>query len=273
MGQVEKAVDLFLSTSYKEAIDLAATLDSLNRERQTVEREIFRNAMKRAEGRSAEVILLADEAWHPGVIGIVASRLVEELGKPAFLIALREGRGKGSCRSLPVLDVYDALTHCADLLEAYGGHSLAGGFQIKEDAIDALDEKINAFVRDRRSLESWKPTLDIDSEIYLSSITRTLLSEIDRLRPFGEGNPVPVFIASGLEIAAPPQAVGRDRSHLIFRVRQAKSEFKAVAFGQGAEIDAVGRASRLALAFTPRLSFYNGMSSIELHVKDIKIEA
>ncbi len=272
MGQVEKAVDLFLAESGEEAERLAKTLDELNRDRQAIEKDIFRGAKERVEGSSQKLIVLADEAWHPGVIGIVASRLVEEFSKPAILISLDRGVGKGSCRSLQGLDIYKALTHCSDLLEAHGGHALAGGFQIKEDNIDPFREKISAFIAaDLENLDS-RPTINIDGELFLSSVSRNLLSELDCLRPFGEGNPVPVFVSSNLDLAAHPQAVGRNQNHLIFRVRQGSTEFKAIAFGRGRDRDELSQARKVSLAHTPRMNFFNGRMSIELHVKDIKIE-
>ena len=273
MGQVEKAVDLFLAESDEEAERLARTLDELNRDRQAIEKEIFRDAKQQAEESGNPLIVLADEAWHPGVIGIVASRLVEEFSKPAILISLEQGVGKGSCRSLQGLDIYRALTHCADLFEAHGGHALAGGFQIKEANIEPFREKITAFIAEDLGNIDPRPTIDIDGELFLSSVSRTLLSELDCLRPFGEGNPVPVFVSSGLDLAAHPQAVGRNQNHLIFRVRQGKTEFKAIAFGRGKDRDELSRAQKVSLAYTPRLNFFNGRMSIELHVKDIKIDA
>jgi len=273
MGRVEKAVDLFLTPSHPEAVRLARELDLLNGDRQAIEREIFVDARQRAAESRDAVVLLADRAWHPGVIGIVASRIVEEFGKPAVLIAIEEGLGKGSCRSLPGLDIYKVLTGCTDLLEAYGGHALAGGFQIQEGKIDALRERILELASCNESLKNRKSVMNIDAEIYLSSVTRTLLSEIDMLRPFGEGNPVPLFVSSGLEVAAPPQAVGRDQSHLIFRVRQGSREFKAIAFGQASLKSDLERASRVAIAYTPQMNVFYGKAAIELHVKDIRAEA
>jgi len=273
MGQVEKAVDLFLAESGDEAERLAKTLDELNRDRQAIEKEIFRTAKQRVEESSDKLIVLADEAWHPGVIGIGASRLVEEFSKPAILISLERGVGKGSCRSLQGLDIYKALTHCSDLFEAHGGHALAGGFQIKEENIEPFREKISSFIAaDLENLDP-RPTINIDGELFLSSVSRTLLSELDCLRPFGEGNPVPVFVSTGLDLAAHPQAVGRNQNHLIFRVRQGGTEFKAIAFGRGRDRDELSRAQKVSLAHTPRLNFFNGRMSIELHVKDIKIDS
>ncbi len=274
MGQVDKAIDLFLAEDSDDADRLARTLDELNRDRQTIEREIFRNAKTRAdETTDDEIIVLADNAWHPGVVGIVASRLVEEFSKPTVLISLEEGVGKGSCRSLQGLDIYKALTHCSDLFEAHGGHALAGGFQIREENIEDFRKKIGIFVADDLANLDLRPTIDIDAEILLSSVTRNLLSELDCLRPFGEGNPVPVFVSSNLDLAANPQAVGRNQNHLVFRVRQGATEFKAIAFGRGKDRDELSRAQKVSLAHTPRLNFFNGRTSIELHVKDIKIES
>jgi len=272
MGRIDKAVQLFRTTSPDEAHSLAVELDSLNRDRQTVERLIFLEAQNRARSLAHDVIVMGDRTWHPGVIGIVASKLTEEFGKPAILIALEGGLGKGSCRSLPGLDIHKALTHCSDLLEAFGGHALAGGFQIREAAVDPFRDKICGYASKSLKLKNWKPRLNVDAEIFLSAVTRKLLSEIDRLRPFGEGNPIPLFVASDLELAAPPQMVGRDQNHLVFHVRQGRSVIKAIAYGQGPTKEIVAQASRLAVVFTPKINFFNGRTSIELEVKDIKVD-
>ena len=272
MGQVEKAVSLFCSTDEGEAKELAQTLDGLNRERQTIEKLIFSEALSRSRLIDDNAIVLADKAWHPGVIGIVASRLVEEFGKPSILIALDGNQGKGSCRSIHGLDIYKALTRCSDILDAYGGHALAGGFQIRKNRIDAFRDKILSIIAEDLSKSDLRTVLNVDAEIFLSSITRNLLSELDILRPFGEGNPLPIFVSSNLEVAAPPRIVGRNKSHLVFRVSQGGSEFKAIAFGMATAKERIERASSIAIAYTPRLNLFYGRTSIELQIKDIKTD-
>ncbi len=272
MGQVEKAVSLFCSTDDEEAKGLAQALDGLNRERQTIEKDIFAEARNRAQLINDKAIVLADKAWHPGVIGIVASRLVEEFGRPSILIALDGNQGKGSCRSIQGLDIYKALTRCSDILDAFGGHALAGGFQIRKNRIDAFRDKLLAIITEDLSRSDLKTVMNIDAELLLSSITRNMLSELDILRPFGEGNPLPIFVSNNLELAAPPRIVGRNKAHLVFRVRQGGSEFKAIAFGMASAKDRIEGASSIAIAYTPRLNFFYGKTAIELQIKDIKTE-
>lgn len=272
MGQVDVAVRLFLATERQEAVALASQLETLNRERQAVEREIFVNALERTKEQDREVLVMADEKWHPGVIGIVASRLVDEVGKPAILVALDRGVGKGSCRSIQGLDIYDALTHCSKFLEAFGGHSLAGGFQIREENIAPFQDYLCEYISGNKALEEWQPSIDIDCEIFLSSVNQGLLSEIDRLRPFGEGNPVPIFVSSGLKVSDAPQTVGRQQNHLVFRVREGNKDMKAIAFGQSGDLSKVAQAKTVALAYTPKLNTFYGRTTIQIEVKDIKAE-
>ena len=270
MGEADKAVRLFMAETAEEAKGLAVYLDSLNRDRQVIEKEILQDALSRDKEISDKVIVMADETWHAGVIGIVASKLVEIYAKPACLVALHNGMGKGSCRSMPGLDMHAALQSSSELLEAFGGHALAGGFQIREQQIDAFRDRIIGIASENEARQEWTPSLDVDSEIFLSSLTPNLLSEIDKLTPLGEGNAVPVFVSSGLELAATPQVVGHDQRHLSFRIRQGKSEFKAIAFGMSADRDRLLNAASIDLAYTPRLNFFGGRTSIEIDVQDIR---
>ncbi len=273
LGEADKALNLFLTDSEEEALQYASVLDSFNRDRQMIEKEIFLAARKQVDRREQGILVMADDTWHPGVIGIVASRLVDEFARPTILVAMGRKTGRGSCRSLSGIDIYNALSHCSDLLETFGGHSLAGGFLIRKDKLKPFRNKISKYISENTDLENMQQTLNIDGEIYLSSLTRKLLSEIDMLNPFGESNPVPVFVSHGLETASQPQLVGRDKNHLTFHVRQGNSRFKVIVFGGSSYFEKVVTADNLTLAFTPKLNTFNGRTAIELDVKDIKVES
>jgi len=270
MGRVDVAIDLFQTTSYQKALDLASSLDDLNKTRQTVEKEIFDQVKDRISEPIENVIISSDDNWHQGVIGIVASKLVEEYGKPAILISFsNKDKGRGSCRSVPGFDIFQALAQCSDLLETYGGHSSAAGLQIRREAIEPFSDKIIKHLNLSMPDEDFRAKLHLDGEIHLSAVSQFLLSELDKLRPFGECNPEPIFASTKIELARPAKQVGRNSTHLSFYVRQGKNTFKCIAFSRGADFEKINNASMFAMAFTPKLNFYAGRSRIELEVKDI----
>lgn len=271
MGCVELAVNLFLTNSYQEAMSLTSELDAKNKERQTIEKEIFDQVMETIGDMKDDILVSSADGWHPGVIGVVASKLVEEFGKPVVLIAFTDGKGRGSCRSVPGFDMYQALCNCADLLESYGGHSSAGGLQIVKEKVKPFKDKILQHLSERIPDVKFGASLNIDCEIHLSALSQLLLSELDRLCPFGEANAEPIFATSGLRLARSAQQVGRFSNHLSFVVRQGDVDrtLKAIAFGRGEDMDRLNKASHFSLAYTPKMNFFNGRSNIELEVKDI----
>lgn len=269
MGQVSRAVDLFITSSYQEALSLASNLDEMNKQRQSIEREIYESIVDQVSDCPEDIIIAGDENWHPGVIGVVASKLVEVYGKPAVLIAFRGEKGRGSCRSIPGFDIYQALNHCADLLDTFGGHKSAGGMSIRRDAIEPFKERISEYLKESMPDEEFKANLKIDCEIHLASISQLLLSEIDKLSPFGEANPAPIFASSNVELARPAQQVGRDGSHLSFMVKSGGAPLKAIAFNRGADLESINSAPSFSIAYTPKMSFFHGRSSIELEIKDL----
>jgi len=274
MGCVELAVDLFLTTSYKDAQDLAAKLDDKNKERQEIEKKIYDEISEQISEMKSDILIASNDSWHPGVIGVVASKLVEQYAKPVILITFANKKGRGSCRSIPGFDVFKALTHCSDLLDAYGGHSSAGGLQIDKSSVEPFKTRIAEFLKETMPGATFTSELNIDCELHLSSLSKLLLSEIEKLAPFGEANPEPVFASTGLQLVRPAQQVGRFSNHLSFIVRQGKTpiSFKTIAFGRGDQADRLNNASSFSLAYTPKMNFFNGRSNIELEVRDIQID-
>ncbi|MHC4943350.1 MAG: single-stranded-DNA-specific exonuclease RecJ [Planctomycetota bacterium] len=273
LGRVGEAIDLFLTESYQEALVLAASLDEMNKERQTIERKIFEKVVTQIGAAEEDFIITGDEGWHPGVIGVVASKLVEEYGKPVILISFTNDKGRGSGRSVPGFDIYQALHDCADMLETYGGHSSAGGLTIMRDVVDPFKERISAFLKKSMPEKTFQAQLNIDCEIQISALSPLLLSEIDKLRPFGEANPMPVFATPGVQLARPAHQVGRDSSHLSFIVRQANKTFKAIAFNRGSDLEKINDAETFSIAYTPKMNFFNGRSNLELEIKDIHYDS
>ncbi len=232
----EKALRLLLTADSGEASALASELDGQNRERQSVEREI----VQAAEGRIKEenlgecaAIVLGDPAWHPGVLGIVASRIARSYHRPAIIVGFdKEGVGKGSGRSIAGFSLVAALGRCADHLEKFGGHEMAAGLTILKKNFPAFRAAFEEACREMISAEHLEPCLHLDDELNLRELNWELLRWHELLQPFGQSNPQPLFLARGVEPAAPPLIL--KEKHLVLRLRQNGRYQRAIFFG-GAE--------------------------------------
>ena len=277
-GRLEKAdaaFRLMTTDAPDEALQLATMLDTVNRERQAVEETIWRSARElclKADLTSTGAFVLAAEAWHPGVIGIVASRIVEEFFRPAVLISVKDGVGKGSARSIPGFDLYQGLSACSELLLGFGGHKYAAGLTVAADRIPDLRERLNSLVLERFGREGFVRTIAIDAPIGLKELSFDLMSAIERMAPFGQGNPEPRLGAKGLEVAALRQ-VGNNK-HLKLRLLQKDNlSFDAIAYNRGESLGSrLRNGSRVAAVFTPRINTWNGTTNIQLEIRDLKVE-
>ena len=229
----EKALRLLLTTDTAEAIALAGALDEQNRDRQIVEREIVQAAEARiAEENLSEsaAIVLGDRDWHPGVLGIVASRVARRYHRPTIIVGFDDaGLGKGSGRSIPGLSLVGALGRCGVLLEKFGGHEMAAGLTIRAENFPAFTAAFQEDCRGLLSAEHLEPCLHLDDELTLRELTWDLLRWHERLQPFGQGNPQPLFLVRGVEPSAPPQIV--KEKHLVLRLRQNGRHQRAIFFG------------------------------------------
>jgi single-stranded-DNA-specific exonuclease len=263
-----KGVELLLCPSLEEGLCIARQLDIFNRERQVLEQAALQQAIERLEqggegGR--RTIVLADERWHSGVIGIVASRLVERYHRPAVLIALAEGLGKGSARSIRGFHLYRALQRCQESLQSFGGHEYAAGLTVAAEQIPVLAEAFEEAAVQTLNEDDLLPRLLHDGEILFDELSLEAVQELDRLAPFGIGNPLPVFFASGLRIQQ-PRLVGSN--HLRFTARQGGYTFPCIAFGM-ADRQAELQGS-LDLLFTPMLNQWRDRNTVQLKVTDMR---
>jgi len=275
-GRLERADAAFrmLTTdSQEEAFELAASLDAVNKERQAVEECILLDARQQCAGMDASAsgaLVLASEEWHPGVIGIVASRIVEEFYRPTALISIKDGTGKGSARSIPGFDLYAGLEACSDLLLGFGGHKYAAGFTIAQDAIPEFRERLSSLVLERMGPKGFVRTLIVDSAVMLEELTIDLMQEMEKLAPFGQGNPEPRLGARGLKVVS-SRIVGNN--HLKLRLQQDGVSLDAIAFNRGGLLgNQVRDGARLAAVFTPRLNAWSGRTTVELEIRDLKTE-
>ena len=274
LESADAAFRLLTTPSREEAVNLAVMLDSVNRERQSVEEGIWEEARRlcrQVDVAATGALILSSAEWHPGVIGIVASRIVEEYYRPTALISVKDGMGKGSARSIPGFDIFKGLAACADLLIEFGGHTYAAGFAIAERNIPRLRERMSSLVLEHFGDQGFVRTLSIDSAVTLDDLTIDLMQEMEKLGPFGQGNPEPRFGARGLEVLS-ARTVGNN--HLKLRLRQqGGAVFDAIAFNRGSLLGKQVRdGARLAAVFTPRLHAWNGRKNVELDLRDIKTD-
>ena len=274
LGHPRAALELLLAEEESEAVRLAAELEQLNHERQRIEERMLREAVGQIESwpdrrRRRRGYVLVDEGWHEGVIGIVASRLVDRFVRPVVLIAGGDGAWKGSGRSIPAFDLHAALASCAGQLERFGGHRAAAGLSIQPDRIG---EFVEAFAQ---RADGALTDADLQRVTTVDAIlprgakpTLELATELARLAPFGLGNPEVTLLAPGCELAE--FATVGDGRHLRFRVRQEGADSgSAIAFGLGAELDQLRRPGRYDVAFRLEENRWNGTVAPQLQIRRI----
>lgn len=269
MGQAGLAAELLLTRDPGRAAALAQELCALNRERQTIECEIFQECVQRLERRpQSGIILLADEHWHQGVVGIVASRLTEKYSCPAFMVCLDQGMGKGSCRSWGGVNLFHLLTQCQDLLEGFGGHAMAAGFTVREENIPALERRLRQLVLEERAGEELPSLLEIDAAVLPQELTVEAVEALDALEPCGAGNPRPVLVLTGAHVISAAQ-VGRGR-HLKLRLEGRGVPLDAIFFSvDGSELG-LTPGCRVDVAFYPQINDFRGVRSVQLQVVDLR---
>jgi single-stranded-DNA-specific exonuclease len=233
LSTAEKSLRLLLTQDEGEAAALAIELDQQNRTRQEVEKQILAAAVetidKEFNPACDAAIVAAAPGWHPGVLGIVASRIVRKYHRPAIVIGFDEnGIGKGSGRSIDGLNLVETLTRCASILDKFGGHEMAAGLAVREENFKRFAEAFRSIARELLSEEALQRSLRLDHELPFTNIDIEFLRWHELLQPFGNGNPQPVFFARAVEPIAPPRV--SNEKHLIFRLRQGDRHRRAVYF-------------------------------------------
>ncbi|MEY4243753.1 MAG: single-stranded-DNA-specific exonuclease RecJ [Verrucomicrobiota bacterium] len=270
MDVPEDALATLTTDCKRLADDLAKKLDAYNKERQTHEGLIRREAVemltKNFDPARDPVIVLGSRAWHHGVVGIVASRLMRQYHKPTFVIAIDEnGIGKGSGRSIEGISLVDAIRACEDDLIAGGGHAMAAGLSIAEENMDRFRERFSKYVLENATLEQRQPKLMYDAEIAFEQLSLEFLSSYDLLQPFGSGNPQPVFISRDVRLSRPP--LHMKNNHLRFMLRQGYHEQDAVYFGGG---EHPLPDPPWDIAFTIDRNTFRGRTTLQLIIQDVR---
>ncbi len=267
----EVALALLLSQEEGKAKELAKIIETHNRQRQKIESKILEEAQdlidKEINFKEHKIVVLAKEDWHPGVLGIVASKLADRFYRPTIIISLNEKLCRGSGRSVKNFHLFQALVECKDFLENFGGHSHAVGLVVTKERLQDFKAAINRLAKEKLLAEDLIPHLDIDVSIALSDLNIAIIEELEDLEPFGADNPEPLFYTSGLRLKGAPQVLGKNT--LKFWVSDGETTHQAVGFGLGYLKDSLIVADSFDLIYTPRIDDWQGEDNICLELKDI----
>jgi single-stranded-DNA-specific exonuclease len=271
VGSAMRGVQLLMAADESEANPIARELEELNARRQELDRATLEQAREMVLKTDLEHtfgLVLAAEGWHPGVIGIVASRIVEEFGRPTVLIALEGGEGKGSGRSISAFDLHGGISKCRDLLLRFGGHRSAAGVTIAGAQVPAFARRFNEVARETLTPDDLVPELRADLEVDLAQVTEQLEAMLRHLEPCGLGNPSPVLVARELRIAAPPKTVGKDG--LRIRLQQSGVELSALGWGMAHRAAELTAGAVIDVAFRVERDEWNGESRLQARLADFR---
>ncbi len=274
MASADLAMKLLMTDSFGEGDKIARQLEELNRERQRLQQEILETAHRKIEEELSEddrVLVLADEKWPPGVIGIVASHIVENYHRPTIMISLDAEMGRGSARSIPSMNMVEALTAVGANLTSFGGHAQAAGLRIRRDRVETFRREINEWARTRLVASDLRPQLAVDGEVLLDSLSRGFVEELQRLAPFGQGAPEAIFVARHVQVAGRPRRVGSAGKHLSLHLTQGGAAFRCIGFGLGELAEKLPAGRPFHVAFTPGLDTYSGRGDVELRLRDVDL--
>lgn len=269
IASAQMGVELLLTQDSERAYRIAAELDQANRERQGIEERIYQEA-KEIMGRDGLLdrhsIILSSDEWHPGVIGIVASRIAEEFWRPTILIALDGDEGKGSARSIAGFHIYEGLQACENHLVGFGGHKYAAGLTISRDMINAFRNAFEEVVAKQMGDEDFTPTILVDAEVDLVEITPELLNYLSRFPPYGPSNPKPIFSTREKLPIQDIRTMGRNT--LKFMIRENTRTYEAIGFGMGDQSQQL--TSKVTIAFHPRINEWQGVQKLQLELKALE---
>ena len=273
LGHARDAVTLLTTADPEAATTIAKALDRQNRQRQDLEKQILAEAEEQVartfSPQRDAAIVLAGAGWHTGVIGIVASRLVEEYYRPTILIGIRDGQAQGSGRSIPGFPLHEALAACEAHLSNYGGHAMAAGLRLVEEAVPRFREAFLAHAASRLNREQLTPHLEVDAEVSLADVSLETARVLERLGPFGAGNERPVLAVRSVGITGEPRRIGRRGEHIAMHVTQGGHARRVVGWRLGELAETLARAGSCGIAFTCRVSNYRRTPEVELHLKDL----
>lgn len=269
MGHQEEALRLFLSKEINEVNELTQKLNEYNRLRQETERNIYTDAVEQIEKNGLaknDTIVVMGKNWHHGVIGIVSSKITELYFKPSILLCEEEECGKGSGRSIPGFDLYEALSQCDDQIDRFGGHSMAVGISVKKDKFEEFKQKLEQIAREKH-IEEIVPILKIDAQISLDEISKDMVDSLKELEPFGEENKTPLFVFKNLKIDS-IRALSEGK-HLKLTLKDNKNIVNAIGFNLGELSNEYKIGDKVDVVGNLEINSFNGVENIQINIKDI----
>ncbi len=269
MGHQEEALKLFLSKNPDEVIELTQKLNEYNKLRQDIEKNIYTDAITQIEKdklSDKNTIVLMGKNWHHGVIGIVSSKITELYFKPSILLCEEDDYGKGSGRSIPGFDLYEALTECQGSIEKFGGHSMAVGINVKKDKLQEFKEQLEE-IAVQKHIEDIVPIINIDAKINLSEINKEMVESLKQLEPFGEGNKTPIFAFKNLKIDS-IRALSEGK-HLKLTLKDNKNIINAIGFNLGYLSTEYRIGDKIDVVGNLEINNFNGVDNIQINIKDI----
>lgn len=271
LGHALRGVQLLTTEDEHEANAIARELEELNQQRQAVDRATLADARKKLEQTDLDArwgLVLAQEGWHPGVIGIVASRIVEETWRPVVMISLEGNEGKGSGRSIPAFDLHAGLSECRDLFVRFGGHRTAAGLTIDRSRLEEFEQRFDAVAHERLSMDDLVPEVKVDVVVPLSALNGDLETLLRHFEPHGVGNATPVFAITGAKLATAPRIVGQ--GHLKLWLSHEDARIDAIGWGMGSLVPELESSALLDVAFRLERDEWNGQPRLQAKLADIR---
>ena len=264
------AIELLTGFDDEEVREIALMIQDKNEERKEIVQAIYEEAKSLVDPNKS-VQVLAKEGWNPGVLGIVAGRLLEELGQTVIVLNIEDGRAKGSARSIEAVDIFEALNPHRELFIAFGGHAGAAGMTLEAEQLDALSEILETYVKDKGIDAKGKNTLYLDEELDLESLSLETVKSFERLAPFGMDNQKPVFYIRDFQVEN-ARSMGAGDSHLKLKISKGNANFEVVAFGQGSKATEFAQTKQLELAVTLSVNQWNGQTTLQLMMVDARVD-
>ncbi|MBI1337434.1 MAG: single-stranded-DNA-specific exonuclease RecJ [Phycisphaera sp.] len=277
MGHAREAVELLTMTDAERAKEIAVRLTGVNDHRRATERAIYTEAHRMVleqgfDSVDSRAIVVGKEGWHPGVVGIVASRLVEAFARPVVMLHIDQetGEAHGSARSVTGVSIHEALEHCAHHFRSWGGHAMAAGVRLDAVKVEDFRRDLIAFVNERLRAEDLVGELEIDTECSMTDVNPTVWEQFERLAPFGRGNPSPVLCLRNAVVERGATRMGGEGKHLRVLLRQGDRMADAVGFGLGEYAHILQRGVRIDAVFEPKMNIWQGRRKAEMHIRDFK---
>ncbi len=273
LGDANRAVQLMTTENLPESLKLARELDEENRQRQDLQQSMVDEAIMKVNAEidleKEKAIVLWDDNWHEGVIGIVASKIKETYHRPAVIISLSNGTGKGSARSVKGFDLYENLTECRELLDGYGGHPMAAGLTLDRENLEDFRTRFSNLAYETLADDDLVNSLDIEGEMDLNLIDSRFMDFLEKLAPFGPGNMTPKFITRHVIPVGNPRLVGNG-DHLKFRAKKGETSYDAIGFNMGNHYEKLITGKPIDIAYVVEKNEWQGRTSIQLNIRDIK---